>query len=210
MKVEVIELLDSDDDAPPIKPEIPTSTNPILSRSRKEDIKMEEVSPISGGEEPGKPQIKGESSSTTMPPRFKFEIDESAKDSEGRYIVTKKVKVDRVEHLSEVPKQWPVPPEDATVAYVIDLNEDKKWQEGTSKNIAFDRFLKQEVMFYSRHLQTLLTCQTLYRTRTHGAKELMVQPHVRLQFISSISFPPAALFTNVTVLNAVNYSMRIT
>jgi hypothetical protein len=147
MKVEVIELLDSDDDAPTIKPEIPTSTNPILSRSRKENIKMEEVTPISGGEEP-KPQIKGKSSSTTMPPGSKFEINESAKDSEGRYIVTKKVKVDRVERLSEVPKRWPVPPEDATVAYVIYLNDDKKWQEGTGKNVAFDRFLKQEVKFF--------------------------------------------------------------
>lgn len=167
MKVEVIELLDSDDDAPTIKPEIhastisastiPASANPTLSRSRKEDIKMEEVTPISGGEE-FKPQIKGESSSTTTPPspEFKFEIDESAKDNKGRYIVTKKVKVDRVEHLSEVPKRWPVPPEDATIAYVIDLNKDKKWQEGTGKDKAFDRFLKQEVMFffYSRYLRT--------------------------------------------------------
>ena len=83
------------------------------------------------------PCLQGSSSKSTSQQR--------SKDSEGRYIVTKKVKVDRVEHLSEVPKRWPVPPEDATVAYVIDLNEDKKWQEGTSKNIAFDRFLKQEV-----------------------------------------------------------------
>ena len=43
-------------------------------------------------------------------------LDESAKDSEGRYIVTKKVKVDSVEGLTEVPKRWPVPPEDTTVA----------------------------------------------------------------------------------------------
>ena len=147
MKVEVIELLDSDDDAPTIKPEIPASmipanmisasTNPTLSRSRKEDIKMEDVTPISDGEE-FKPQIKGESLSTTTPPGFKFKINESAKDNEGRYIVMKKVKVDRVEHLSEVLKRWPVPLEDATVVYVIDLNEDRKWQEGTGKDKAFD------------------------------------------------------------------------
>lgn len=110
---------------------------------------MEEVTPISGTGEDLKPRIKGESSSTaaTTPssPGFKVEINESAKDSEGRYIVTKKVKVDRVEYLSEVPKRWPVPPEDATVAYVVNLNEDRRWQEGTGKDKAFDRFLKQEV-----------------------------------------------------------------
>jgi hypothetical protein len=95
-----------------------------------------------------KPRVKGESlSTTTLSPGFKVEIDESAKDSEGRYIVTKKVKVDRVEYLSEVPKQWPVPPEDATVAYVVNLNEDRRWQEGTGKDKAFDQFLKQEVCY---------------------------------------------------------------
>ena len=157
MEAEVIELLDSDDDIPPIKAEtlvtlpstIPISSSPGL-RSRKQledlDIKTEQVPPIS--EEP-KPQIKGESSlarSTAIMP-LGFRIDESAKDSDGRYIVTKKVKVDSVEGLSEVPKWWPVPPEDTTVAYVIDLNEDKRWQEGTSKEKALDQFLKQEVVF---------------------------------------------------------------
>jgi hypothetical protein len=116
---------------------------------------MEEVTPISGSKE-FKPQIKGESMSTTMPPGFKFKIIKLAKDNEDRYIITKKVKVEKVEHLSEVPKQWLVSPEDATVVYVINLNEDKKWQEGTSKDKAFDQFPKQEVMFflYSCHLQT--------------------------------------------------------
>lgn len=74
----------------------------------------------------------------------KLGIDESAKDSD----VTKKVKVDSIENLSEVPKQWPVPPENITVAYVINLNEDKRWWEGSSKEKAFDQFLKQEVTFF--------------------------------------------------------------
>jgi hypothetical protein len=43
-KVEVIEILDSDDDVPMIKPEILASTIPTSSGSKKEDIKMEEVS----------------------------------------------------------------------------------------------------------------------------------------------------------------------
>jgi hypothetical protein len=138
----VIELLsDSDDDIPSfptIKAEPLPSMIPISSK---------QIPSISEVEE--KPQIKLEStqsrSTTVTPSGFKLRIDESAKDSEGRYIVTKKVKVDSVESLSEVPKRWPVPPEDTTVAYVINLSEDKRWQDGTSKEKAFDRFLKQEV-----------------------------------------------------------------
>jgi hypothetical protein len=101
------------------------------------------------------PEIKLESAqlkSTTMPLGFKLRINESAKDSEGRYIVTKKVKVDSIEGLSEVPKRWPVPPKDTTVAYVINLSEDKRWRDGTSKEKAFDRFLKQEVTSLYSHL----------------------------------------------------------
>ena len=149
-EVEVIELLDSDDDAPTIKSEILASTIPTASKSRKE-VSTPQAGISAGNELTPQIQFKGEASSTTMPPpglNLKFEIDESAKDDKGRYVVTKKVRVDRVEHLSEVPKWWPVPPEDATVAYVIDLNEDKKWQEGTGKDKAFDRFLKQEVTFF--------------------------------------------------------------
>ena len=135
----VIELLsDLDDDIPTIKAEPLPSMIPISSKQIPSISKVEE-----------KPQIKLEStqlrSTTVTPLGFKLRIDESAKDSEGRYIVTKKVKVDSVESLSEVPKRWPVPPEDTTVAYVINLSEDKRWQDGTSREKAFDQFLKQEV-----------------------------------------------------------------
>ena len=129
----VIELLsDSDDDIPTIKAEPLPSMIPISSKQIPSISKVEE-----------KPQIKLEStqsrSTTVTPLGFKLRIDESAKDSEGRYIVTKKVKVDSVESLSEVLKRWPVPPEDTTVAYVrINLSEDKRWQNGTSKEKAFD------------------------------------------------------------------------
>ena len=148
-KVEVIELLDSDDEVPTIKAEIlphkiPMSTS---SGSEKQDIKMNsQVTPPAPDSKELKPQIKSES--------FKLEINESAKDSDGRYIVTKKVKVNKVETLSEVPKRWPVPAEDLTVAYVIDLNEDQRWREGNSKDKAFDQFLKQEVtsLLYFHHL----------------------------------------------------------
>ena len=141
---EVIELLDSDSesdnniiiDIPTIKAETLPSMIPISSSFKK-------ISPIP--EEQIK-QSKSTAAVTTTPLGFKLRIDESAKDSEGRYIVTKKVKVDSVEVLSEVPKRWPIPREDTTIAYVINLSEDKRWQDGTSKEKAFDRFLKQEVM----------------------------------------------------------------
>jgi hypothetical protein len=149
---EVIELLDSDDDIirvdniPTIEAEPLPSMIPISSKHW--------IPPFSKLEAE-KPQIKPESTQSrsttgtgmTTPLGFKLRINESAKDSEGRYIVTKKVKVDSVESLSEVPKRWPVPPEDTSVAYVINLSEDKRWRDGTSKEKAFDRFLKQEVTY---------------------------------------------------------------
>lgn len=73
--------------------------------------------------------------------------NEAAKDKLGRYIVTQKVKVDLIENLLEVPACWPIPPEGTNTAYVIDLNNDKKWQELdiNSKKKRLDRFIKQEV-----------------------------------------------------------------
>ena len=61
--------------------------------------------------------------------------------------MSKKVKVDGIEFLSEVPKRWPVPPEGTEIAYVLDLNKDKSWHEATGRNkiLQVDRFLKQEV-----------------------------------------------------------------
>ena len=74
-------------------------------------------------------------------------INEAAKDKEGRYIVTQKVKVDSIENLQEVPARWPISPEGTNTAYVFDLNNDKKWQEldPNSKKKYLDRFIKQEV-----------------------------------------------------------------
>lgn len=73
--------------------------------------------------------------------------NEAAKDKDGRYIVTQKVKVDSIENLQEVPARWPIPPEGINTAYVIDLNNDKKWQEldPNIKKKQLDRFIKQEV-----------------------------------------------------------------
>jgi hypothetical protein len=156
-KAEVIEVFDSDNDSdvqvPTInlKAEILPISIPNSPRSKPQTIKAlankVTVTPVS---EELKPPIKDESSIPTES-EFKLEINESAKDSDGRYIVTKKVKVDGVEVLSEVPKRWPVPPEDTTVAYVINLNEDKRWRESKDKgHKGFDPFLKQEVTSISK------------------------------------------------------------
>ena len=73
---------------------------------------------------------------------------ESARGRDGKFMVTQKVKVDSIKNLLEVPARWPIPPEGVNTAYVIDLNNDKKWQEldtNTKKNLRLDRFIKQEV-----------------------------------------------------------------
>jgi hypothetical protein len=81
-------------------------------------------------------------------------LDEAAKDKLGRYIVTQKVKVDSIENLSEVPARWPIPTLEGNTAYVIDLNNDKKWQEldTNNKKKRLDCFVKQEVCPLYSHI----------------------------------------------------------
>ena len=82
-------------------------------------------------------------------------FNEAAKDKLGRYIVTQKVKVDSIRNLSEVPARWPIPTLEGTnTAYVIDLNNDKKWQEldTNNKKKRLDRFVKQEVCPIYSHI----------------------------------------------------------
>ena len=71
------------------------------------------------------------------------------KDREGRYIVTRKTKVDAVELLDAVPHCWPVPEVDT--AYVLDFGDDARvsgQNDGvtvTRKPRGLDSFLKAEV-----------------------------------------------------------------
>lgn len=118
-------------------------TNPCTAFVTKEPgIKAEKVNVAST-----KVAVQERDSTSSSTPTA-LEIDESVRDSSGKYILSRKVKVDVVERLSEVPKRWPIPPEDKTVAYVVDLNKDarwKKWSSENNKNI--DAFMKQEVLF---------------------------------------------------------------
>lgn len=66
------------------------------------------------------------------------------KDREGRYIVTRKAKVDAIEPLDGVPHRWPVPEVDT--AYVLDFGDDTRV---SGRNVAkklkgLDAFLKAE------------------------------------------------------------------
>ena len=128
-----IEVQDSNDEHPTAMKAIPSPTKAIPAQatafSDTKDVKVER----------GTEKI----SLITSPGN----LDEAEKDKLGRYIVTQKVKVDLIENLLEVPARWPIPPEGTNTAYVIDLNNDKKWQEldTNSKKKRLDHFTKQEV-----------------------------------------------------------------
>ena len=120
-----IESLDSDDECLTVIKAIPTKTTTAVSNTVTRPVKVK-----SGAE-------KMVSSGN----------DSAVKGRDGRYIVTQKVKVDSIKNLQEVPVHWPIPPEGTNTAYIIDLNNDKKWQEldPNSKKKQLDRFIKKEV-----------------------------------------------------------------
>lgn len=142
---EIIEILDSDNEQQMANAQVSIVTTPsaaFVSKDSKPEIEAERV---------GLVLTKGTvqaSDSTSSSPLMALETDQSVRDLSGKYILSWKVKVDIVEHLSEVPKRWPVPPEDKTVAYVVDLNNDARWNEWSSNNNKnIDTYLKQEVRF---------------------------------------------------------------
>jgi hypothetical protein len=116
----VLEVLDSDDEHPTMNPHIKVENG---------DIGKKMVSP----------------SGIDMAPTL---FDKEVKDKDERYMITQKVKVDFIEYLTEVPACLLIPPEGmCDTTYVIDLNNDKKWQEldMKSKKKRLDCFLKHEV-----------------------------------------------------------------
>jgi hypothetical protein len=74
-----------------------------------------------------------------------FASEGPPKDASGRIIVTRKTKVDTVEHLQGVPARWPVPAVDT--AYVLDFSNDVPGNSETKngKPKGLDAFLKAEV-----------------------------------------------------------------
>ena len=65
------------------------------------------------------------------------------KDASGRFIVTRKVKVDAVEHLDSVPSRWPVPTVDT--AYILDGKVSKDAETVKGKPKGLDAVIKAEV-----------------------------------------------------------------
>ena len=93
------------------------------------------------------------------------------KDREGRYIVTRKAKVEAIESLDGVPHRWPVPEVDT--AYVLDFGDDARvsGRKVTKKPKGLDVFLKAEVC---AHFVVDLTNQCLTiqcRIKVHGERE---------------------------------------
>jgi hypothetical protein len=134
---DTIEILDSDDE------------HPIISRKAAPDALLYNVRNDSE-------TTTTFSGTSTRPVKVERGADlekmalssnEAAKDKDGRYRVTKKVKVDAIENLQEAPARWPITPEGTNTAYVIDLNNDKKWSEldANGKKKHLNRFIKQEV-----------------------------------------------------------------
>ncbi len=111
---EVIEIFDSDEE-PSTEPASGTATSRVRREGAESQItpKALKISPEGRHGGYGGEEVRGS-------------LGEFVKDKDGKYVITNKVKVDRIECLVEVPKQWPVPPEGNKVAYVIDFKDDKK------------------------------------------------------------------------------------
>jgi hypothetical protein len=151
--IDTIEILDSDDEHPTAMKAIPMKTAATALISESAPVNSNRTSyalpynvtnkTITTFSDTSTRPVKVESSAEKMA----SSSNEAVKDKDGRYIVTKKVKVDSIENLQEVPARWPITPEGTNTAYVIDLNNDKKWQEldpnGKIKHL--NRFIKQEV-----------------------------------------------------------------
>jgi hypothetical protein len=143
--VPVIEVLDSDDEhlnptTVNLKLEVSTkatSLKPASNPNQHMPVKFEQG--------PSHEKVASELSSDRSP----VAVDGAVRGKDGRFVLTQKVKVDVIEKLTEVPARWPIPPDASgtNTAYVIDLNNDKKWQELdiNSKNKKLDCFVKQEV-----------------------------------------------------------------
>jgi hypothetical protein len=124
----VVEILDSDDEHSEATGIKFSTSNP------NQHIKVEQLEGHSHWQE------------KVAPSSDKFDRLGAAQDKDGRFILTQKVKVDFLEKLTEVPARWPIPAEETNTAYVINLNDDKKWRElDMNSKKKLDRFVKQEV-----------------------------------------------------------------
>ncbi|KAJ7261422.1 hypothetical protein C8J57DRAFT_1513953 [Mycena rebaudengoi] len=109
-----------------VKPILRNIINLCTSESESEPIKLEQTptTPLSSEPAPSKPAGR---------------FPKGAKIS-----ITRKEKVDRVVHLSEIPARWPV--SNVDTAYILDFSNDSrvKQESDGKKPKGFDEFLKKE------------------------------------------------------------------
>ena len=184
--IEIIEVLDSDDEISTTIKAVPMKAATGFSDPRPVTVKLE----VESSDE------KMTSSGTVT----QAGSNEAAKDKDGRYIVTQKVKVDSIEYLQEVPARWPIPPEGINTAYVIDLNNDKKWQEldPNSKKKQLDSFIKREVSIFISLKPSMIRLSKPYyfRIKIPGGRGPTVQLIIKSPSGSLRISPPAAQFIN--------------
>lgn len=112
----MVEVLDSDDEC--LEAKIIKAVTPLKPATNSNQyIKVEQ----------GHKKVESSKSSDSLRSPVTVVVDGAVRGKDGRFTVTQKVKVNVIEKLTEVPACWPIPPAGTNTAYVIDLNDDKKW-----------------------------------------------------------------------------------
>jgi hypothetical protein len=154
---EIVEILDSSEDEQPsinlkTEPRDPHSSRSDQGQPAKRNTSHPEIIEIldsSDDEQPSTVNLKRESRDPHLSQSQPVtpEVAQS-----GPFVITRKMKVDAVEHLAAIPSHWPVPKVDT--AYVLDFSDDVRLSRDaeTSKRKlrGLDAFLKAEVRDYVR------------------------------------------------------------
>ena len=127
---EVIEIISDSEDSDSGRPSsvmIPKTENVSIDMSSGENLKKDDTTEIPKKGGPGK-----RSPLPFDPSMFTEESDTIWTDSkvtsyavDGMFLVTKEVRVDRVEYLSNIPCVWPIPK--IQTAFILDLRDDAKY-----------------------------------------------------------------------------------
>ena len=161
----VVEVLDSDDE-------------PLEAITANIQVSTTEI-PLKFASNPNQ-HIKVKQKMVSSSDKLPAAVDGVERDKDGRFVLSQKVKVDVVEKLTEVPARWPIPPAGVNTAYVIDLNDDKKWCEldMNSKKKRLDRFVKQEVCLIYSHVAAAASAYRLQDQDSwgHGTNGTTARP----------------------------------
>ncbi|KAJ8514202.1 hypothetical protein ONZ45_g8232 [Pleurotus djamor] len=139
----VIELSDNNSDIPPIPTPLPSvkREQPVL---RVGASKSPTTSRASTVDPPAPATTIVETRAVEDKPTLAELVAKAPKDDRGRYILTQKTRVDDYQLLDRIPERWPVPPQDKTVAYVVDASSDDRFAAKVTPSVNADKFLKNE------------------------------------------------------------------